>query len=116
MESFFVKKKQGMTNHLACKGFLQTVLNYKIANISSSDKNKYSSPPLFHSSPAYLPNKILSPFFTDIAILLPLLLTFPVPTAMTSPFCGFSFATSGIMMLLAVFSSASNLLIKNAVS
>ena len=57
----------------------------------------YTSPSLT-SLPEYFPKRILSPTFTAMACSFPSSVTFPGPTAMTSPSCGFSLAVSGMMM------------------
>ena len=62
---------------------------------------RYFSPSSSISVPAYLPYSTVSPFFTTISSSF-----VPLPTATTSPFKGFSFAQSGIMIPPSVFSSA----------
>ena len=59
------------------------------------------SPSSSISVPAYLPYSTLSPVFTTISSSF-----VPLPTAITSPFKGFSFAESGIIIPPTVFSYA----------
>src|SRR4029453_17392356 len=66
-----------------------------------------SSPPIFTSVPDHLPNRMRSPALTSSGVTLPSSLRAPVPTATTSPSCGFSLAVSGMMIPPEVFSSAS---------
>ena len=63
---------------------------------------RYFFPSNSSSVPEYLPYRTQSPFFRTISSSL-----VPLPAAMTSPFRGFSFAVSGMMIPPIVFSSAS---------
>src|SRR5262245_58472500 len=75
--------------------------------MSSSRITSSSSPCTFTVCPEYLPNRILSPTFTDIGRTLPSSSSLPVPTATTSPVSGFSAAVSGMTMPDAVLRSSS---------
>jgi hypothetical protein len=66
-----------------------------------------SSPSILTSVPDHLPNSTRSPTLTSMGMSLPVSSRPPGPTAMTSPWEGFSLAVSGMMMPPAVFSSAS---------
>src|SRR5262249_17406728 len=68
---------------------------------------RYSTPSLLTWVPDHLPNSTRSPVLTSIGISLPDSSRPPLPTAITSPWEGFSFAVSGMMIPPAVFSSAS---------
>ena len=72
-----------------------------IANTSDWRMMRYFSLSNSTSVPAYLPYNTLSPTLTTISSSL-----VPLPTATISPFKGFSFAVSGMMIPLTVFSSA----------
>src|SRR5882757_1300103 len=65
---------------------------------SSSRMISSSSPSSLISVPEYLPNRMLSPAFTSSGNTLPSSFDLPLPTEITSPCCGFSFAESGMMM------------------
>src|SRR5713226_5197933 len=79
-----------------------------IASMSSSFMIRYSSSSTFTSEPEYLPKRMRSWAFTSRGIRLPSSFTLPLPTAMTLPSWGFSFAVSGMMMppFLTSFSSS----------
>ena len=62
-----------------------------------------SSPSTLTSVPDHLPNRMRSPALTSSGVILPSSSRAPVPTATTSPSCGFSLAVSGMMMPPAVF-------------
>jgi hypothetical protein len=66
-----------------------------------------SSPSTLTSVPDHLPNRILSPALTSSGVIVPVSERVPVPIETTSPYCGFSFAESGMMIPPAVFASAS---------
>src|SRR5690606_17619335 len=74
--------------------------------MSSSRRMRRSSPSIFTSVPAYLPNSTRSPALTSSFRTLPSSRIFPLPTASTSPSMGFSFAVSGMMIPPLVFSSS----------
>ena len=86
------------------------LLYFTIPRISSSLSIRYSWPSTVISVPEYFPNKILSLGFTSGGFVFPLSVSFPFPTATTSPCWGFSFAVSGRTIPPFVFSSASNTL------
>src|SRR5215472_9525230 len=67
------------------------------AKISSSFRIMYSSSSILMSLPPYLLNRTRSPGFTSSGINLPFSRR-PLPTAITSPSCGFSLAVSGMMI------------------
>src|SRR4029079_11360671 len=70
----------------------------RMARTSSSRRIRYSWPSILMSVPAYFPKRTRSPAFTSRGTLLPLSRILPLPTAMTSPSCGFSLAVSGMMI------------------
>ena len=63
---------------------------------SSSRMIMYSLPSILMSEPEYLPNRMRSPALTSSGISLPSSSRLPLPTATTSPSCGFSLAESGM--------------------
>ncbi|SPE30319.1 hypothetical protein SBA5_780022 [Candidatus Sulfotelmatomonas gaucii] len=65
---------------------------------SSSRMIKYSSPSILISVPEYLPKSTRSPAFTSRGNTFPSSFDLPLPTEMTSPSWGFSFALSGMMI------------------
>src|SRR6185436_10782445 len=65
---------------------------------SSSRMMRYSLPSILISCPAYLPNSTVSFAFTSSGVILPSFSMRPLPTAMTLPCMGFSFAVSGMMI------------------
>src|SRR5207302_4819085 len=67
--------------------------------MSSSFMMRNSSPSSLTSLPEYLPKRIRSPCLTARGRFRPSSVTLPVPTAITWPSCGFSFAVSGMRML-----------------
>jgi hypothetical protein len=69
-----------------------------MAMMSSSFITNTFSSPMVYSVAAYFPKITRSPFFTSGAILSPVLVRRPGPTATTSPCWGFSLAVSGMMM------------------
>src|SRR5262249_10883438 len=64
--------------------------------MASSRLMSSSSPSTLISEPEYLPKRPLSPAFTSGGVTLPSSEPRPLPTAMTLPCCGFSFAESGM--------------------
>ena len=66
--------------------------------MSLSFMMRSSAPSILTSVPDHLPNRTRSPFFKSMATILPSSPRAPGPTAMTSPYCGFSAAVSGMMM------------------
>src|SRR5207249_7939737 len=68
------------------------------ARTSSSRRIRTSSPSILMSVPVYFPKRILLPTLTSSGSLVPFSRILPFPTARTSPFWGFSFAVSGMMM------------------
>src|SRR5690606_4851489 len=93
-----------VTDLLGC----HVTLRYsRMARTSSSRMMMCSSPSSLISVPAYLLNRILSPFLTASSCTLPSSSTRPLPTAITFPSCGFSLAVSGMMIPPLVFSSSS---------
>src|SRR4029079_1761894 len=74
---------------------------------SSSRRMRCSTPSTLISVPAYLPNRIRSPFFTSSATRVPSSRRLPEPTATTSPSSGRSLALSGMMIPPLVFSCSS---------
>ncbi len=83
---------------------------WMIPRMSSSRIIRNSSPSILISVPEYFPNRTLSPFLTSRGRTFPSSVTRPVPTAMISPWIGFSFAVSGMMIPPFDFSSSTNLL------
>jgi hypothetical protein len=75
--------------------------------MSSSRITSNSSPSTLTAWPAYFPNKTLSPTLTSSFLTLPSSRIFPLPTAWTVPWSGFSVAPSGITMPDAVVRSSS---------
>ena len=67
---------------------------------------KSSSPSILTSVPDHLPNSTRLPTLMSIGMSLPASSRPPGPTAMTSPWEGFSLAVSGMMMPPLVFSSS----------
>src|ERR1039458_8154185 len=65
---------------------------------SSSRMMRNSSPSSLISVPEYLPKRMVSPALTSSGNTLPSSFDLPLPTAITSPCCGFSLAESGMMM------------------
>src|SRR2546422_1784698 len=80
----------------------------RMARTSSSRMIRYSLSSSFTSEPEYFPKRILSPALTSSGTFLPSSVTLPLPTAMTLPSWGFSFAVSGMMIppFLTSFSSS----------
>jgi hypothetical protein len=74
--------------------------------MSDSFMIRSSSPSILTSVPDHLPNRMRSPVLTSIGISLPASSRPPGPTAMISPWLGFSCAVSGIIMPPLVFYSA----------
>src|SRR5438309_5746311 len=70
----------------------------RMPRTSSSRMMMNSSPSSLISVPEYLPNRMRSPSFTSRGRILPSSLILPLPTEITSPSCGFSFAVSGTMI------------------
>src|SRR3984885_12732978 len=70
----------------------------RMPRTSSSRMIRYSSPSSLISVPEYLPNRMVSPDFTSRGNTLPSSFDLPLPTEITSPCCGFSFAESGMMI------------------
>src|SRR4030095_15983759 len=70
----------------------------RMARTSSSRMMSSSFSSSWPSEPEYFPNRILSPALTSRGIFLPSSLTLPLPTAITLPSWGFSFAVSGMMI------------------
>src|SRR6202035_877512 len=66
--------------------------------MSSSRRMRRSSPSTLTSVPPYLPKRTRSPTLTSSFRTVPSSRTLPLPTAMTSPSIGFSFAVSGMMI------------------
>ncbi|OSH34522.1 hypothetical protein WZ342_2458 [Enterococcus faecalis] len=77
-----------------------------VAIMSLADTIKYSTPSYFTSVPEYFSNITVSPIFTSIGTFVPFSSTRPSPTAITSPVCGFSFATDARTIPPTVFSSS----------
>src|SRR5205085_4325451 len=75
--------------------------------MSSSRITSSSSPFTRTVCPEYLPNSTRSPILTSTGTSLPSSVSLPLPTAMTSPWSGFSAAVSGMTMPDAVFFSSS---------
>src|SRR5690606_11391882 len=85
--------------------FLADTLLSRTPTMSASFMMSSSSPSIFTSVPAHLPNSTRSPASTSSGVSLPASSRPPGPTARTSPSDGFSLAVSGMMMPPAVFSS-----------
>ena len=64
--------------------------------MSSSRITTNSSESNLTSVPLYFPKRTISPTLTSNGVAFPSSLIFPFPTAITSPFTGFSVALSGI--------------------
>src|SRR5207302_4169482 len=96
------------SSNFSCFGIAHVPPYSRMARMSSSRMIRYSLSSSFTSEPEYFPKRILSPALTSSGIFLPSSVTLPLPTAMTLPSWGFSFAVSGIMIphFLTSFSSS----------
>src|SRR3989441_154181 len=96
------------SSNFSCFGIAHVPPYSRMARTSSSRMIRYSLSSSFTSEPEYFPKRILSPALTSSGTFLPSSVTLPLPTAMTLPSWGFSFAVSGMMIppFLTSFSSS----------
>src|SRR3972149_4340445 len=97
--------------HFSCHRFPPLIVfkSYfsRMPRMSSSRIIRCSSPSMLISVPEYLPKRMRSFTLTSSGMSLPSSFTFPLPTAITFPSWGFSFALSGMMIPPLLFPSSS---------
>src|ERR1700761_8780620 len=101
------RDERGHDDQMSYAAFFLAAGSSMIPMMSDSFMMRRSLPSSLTSVPDHLPNSTRSPTFTSMGISLPVSSRPPGPTAMISPWEGFSLAVSGMMMPPADFSSAS---------